>query len=59
MREWENQMGTLESAAEMSKSDYLVSTNIVDFDSDSDTANLTKHIDEILVLLRQVSFSIS
>ena len=43
MKEWENQMGALEKATEMSEIDYLVETNIVLHDYEHPDS-LTNHV---------------
>jgi len=53
MKEWENQMGGLEKAAEMSEIDYLVETNIVLHDYEHPDS-LTNHVSEVLTKLREV-----
>ena len=54
MKEWENQMGALEKAAEMSEIDYLVETNIVLHDYEHPDS-LTNHVSDVLTKLREVS----
>ena len=53
MKEWENQMGGLEKAAEMSEVDYLVETNIVLHDYEH-PESLTNHGTSTLLKLREV-----
>ena len=53
MKEWENQMGALEKATEMSQIDYLVETNIVLHDYEHPDS-LTNHVSDVLTKLREV-----
>ena len=53
MKEWENQMGALEKATEMSEIDYLVETNIVLHDYEHPDS-LTNHVSDVLTKLREV-----
>ena len=53
MKEWENQMGGLEKATEMSEIDYLVETNIVLHDYEHPDS-LTNHVSDVLTKLREV-----
>jgi len=52
MKEWENQMGALEKATEMSEIDYLVGTNIVLHDYEHPDS-LTNHVSDVLQKLRE------
>ena len=55
MKEWENQMGGLEKATEMSEIDYLVETNIVLHDYEHPDS-LTNHVSDVLTKLREVCY---
>ena len=58
MKEWENQMGGLEKATEMSEIDYLVETNIVLHDYEHPDS-LTNHVSDVLTKLREVCYLLS
>ena len=57
MKEWENQLGQLEKASEMTEDDFQVESNIVLYENaKNDPRSFTRHVEETLNELRAVSF---
>ena len=58
MKEWENQLGQLEKASEMTEDDFQVQSNIVIYENaKNDPRAFTRHVEETLNELRAVSFN--
>ena len=58
MKEWENQLGQLEKASEMTEDDFQVQSNIVFYENaKNDPRSFTRHVEETLNELRAVSLN--
>ena len=55
MKEWENQLGQLEKASEMTEDDFMMESNIIHYDNaKNDPLSFTKHVEQTLTELREV-----